>query len=94
MENKPFPYLQLLKTLAIFVLAWLVGSGLYFFTYKIFAFSSLNTLTSLFSLFLLSIVLKINYQGITGISIRNNRFYRSSKFVILSIHDNGFSYEE
>lgn len=63
MENKPFPYLQLLKTLSVFILTWLVGSGLYFFTFKIFAFSSLNTLTSIFLLFLLSLALKINYQS-------------------------------
>lgn len=62
-ENKPSPYLQLLKILGVFVLTWLIGSGLYFFSFKIFAFSSLNTLTSLFSLFLLSLALKINYQS-------------------------------
>lgn len=63
MENKQIPYLQLLKTLAVFVLTWLIGSGLYFFTFKIFAFSSLNTLTLIFFLFLLSLALKINYQS-------------------------------
>lgn len=63
MENKPAPYLQLFKILAVFILTWLIGSGLYFLTFKIFAFSSLNTLTSIFFLFLLSLALKINYQS-------------------------------
>ena len=63
MENKPNPYLRILIILAIYILTWLVGSGLYFFTFKIFAFSSLNTLTSIFLLFLLSLSLKMNYQS-------------------------------
>jgi len=63
MENKQTPYLRLLIILAIYILTWLVGSGLYFLTFKIFAFSSLNTLTSIFFLFLLSLALKINYQS-------------------------------
>ena len=35
-----------------------------------------------------------NYQGITGVYIKNNKFHRSNQYVILSIAEKGFIYEE
>ena len=39
-------------------------------------------------------ILKTNYNGITGAYIKDNQFHRSKQYVILSIGDNGFVYEE
>ena len=39
-------------------------------------------------------ILKTNYQGATGGSIKNKKFYRSNQYVILSIGEKGFLYEE
>lgn len=39
-------------------------------------------------------ILKTNYQGVTGAHIQNKKFYRSNQYVILSIGEKGFAYEE
>ena len=38
-------------------------------------------------------VLNIDFDGITGVRIKNGHFYRSNKYVILSINKKGFVYE-
>ena len=42
----------------------------------------------------ISNILKTNYRGITGATISNNQFHRSRQYVILSINEKGFIYEE
>ena len=39
-------------------------------------------------------ILNTNYSGITGAMIKDNKFYRSNRYAILSIDENGFIYEE
>ena len=39
-------------------------------------------------------ILKINYDGITGAYIKDNKFIRSNQYVILSIGEKGFVHEE
>lgn len=39
-------------------------------------------------------ILKLNYKGITGVTIKDNIFHRSNEYVILSIGKKGFIYEE
>ena len=37
-------------------------------------------------------ILKINFNGITGVYIKDSKFHRSNNYVILSIESNGFHY--
>ncbi len=37
-------------------------------------------------------ILNINFNGVTGIKIKNQHFYRSNQYTILSIKNNGFNY--
>lgn len=39
-------------------------------------------------------IMKINYRGITGAYLENNKFYRSDEYVILSINKDGYVYEK
>ena len=39
-------------------------------------------------------ILHNNYHGLTGAHVKNNTFYRSKEFVILSVDKNGYRYEK
>lgn len=39
-------------------------------------------------------ILKVNYDGVTGIRVRNNKFFRSNEYTILSVKPNGYINEE
>ncbi len=39
-------------------------------------------------------ILNTSFSGITGAIIKDNKFYRSNQYVILSIDENGFIYEQ
>lgn len=36
----------------------------------------------------------VNYDGVTGAYLRNNKFYRSTNYIILSVTKDGYAYEQ
>lgn len=57
--------IPILKFVLVFALSWLAGSFIYYFTYRYFAFSALNSFSLVFILFISALILKANYTGLT-----------------------------
>jgi len=55
---------NLLIGVTTIIVSWLLGSLIYYLTYSFFAFSALNTFSLIFIIFLLALILKLNYTGI------------------------------
>ena len=53
-----------LKVILTVAISWLLGSFIYYFTFKFFAFSALNTLSLVIIVFLIGLMLKISYANI------------------------------
>lgn len=65
--------------------------------FGIYAFDSINIILKTIEqkrAFDLKNLLKTNFEGVTGSSIKNGKFHRSNHYVILSIQKEGFALEE